>query len=408
MSSRHAIAGRRSKKRHDLGNRGVRHGLDRSLHVGRWNLFDAFVGFGRATLAIAFGGLVAGPIIDDAAAQTCDPYFYTLTNGTTANADHVMGNFNLVRDCANTLASGGTLTNTTLSGNPTVTGQLGIGTSTPSAELDVQGGRANISSGNPGAVVADPTGDDLVVSGSGQSGISILTSDSIAGNIYFGSPSNNVNMRVYAKHNAGSPFLEIEGGGGFTHFSSSGAVGIGTATPQAKLDVNGGAVKPGGGSWGTSSDRRLKKNIVPLTDALEKLTQLEGVQFEWRNPKEHELGLQAGLIAQDVEAVFPDWVFEADAKGADAALVGAEARTKILSFPHDFNAYLIEAIKELKARNLSLLERLGTLEARFQEQGDIIERLAATGRQQAAGLARLRHEVDALRGKANFTTAAAD
>lgn len=371
--------------------------MDRSLHVGGWNLFDAFVGCGRATLALAFGGLVAGPIIDSAAAQTCDPYVHTLTNGTTANADHVMGNFNLVRDCANTLASGGTLTNTTLSGNPTVTGQLGIGTSTPSAELDVQGGRANISSGNPGAVVADPTGDDLVVSGSGQSGISILTSDSIAGNIYFGSPSNNVNMRVYAKHNAGSPFLAIEGGGGFTRFSSSGSVGIGTATPQAKLDVNGGAVKPGGGSWGTSSDRRLKKNIVPLTDALDKLTQLEGVRFEWRNPKEHERGLQAGLIAQDVEAVFPDWVFEADAKGADAELVGAEARTKVLSFPHGFNAYLIEAIKELKARNLSLLERLEALEARSHEQGDIVE-----------SLAQLRHDVDALRGKANFTTAAAD
>lgn len=43
-----------------------------------------------------------------AMAQTCASYTYTLANGTTADASQVMGNFNTVRNCVNTLQSGGT------------------------------------------------------------------------------------------------------------------------------------------------------------------------------------------------------------------------------------------------------------------------------------------------------------
>jgi hypothetical protein len=59
-----------------------------------------------------------------------------------------------------------------------------------------------------------------------------------------------------------------------------------------------------------NSDERLKKNIEPLSAAVDRLLKLRGVSFEWKNPEEHEkrTGTQVGLIAQDVEKVFPQWV----------------------------------------------------------------------------------------------------
>ena len=60
------------------------------------------------------------------------------------------------------------------------------------------------------------------------------------------------------------------------------------------------------------SDRRLKKNIERLQGSLDKLMQLRGVTYEYIDPKSiNELaGERIGMIAQDVEEVFPDWVDE--------------------------------------------------------------------------------------------------
>ena len=60
------------------------------------------------------------------------------------------------------------------------------------------------------------------------------------------------------------------------------------------------------GTYDTSSDERIKKNINPIDDALEILSELNGVKFEWK-----ENGLpSAGVIAQDVEKVLPELVHE--------------------------------------------------------------------------------------------------
>lgn len=110
-------------------------------------------------------------------------------------------------------------------------------------------------------------------------------------------------------------------------------VGIGTLTPSEKLDVVGNVHATGTGVF--DSDRRLKKNIEPLKNALEKVSTLEGVTYEWNDPELHGgPGKQLGLIAQDVETVFPE-VVKTNRDGL-----------KLMNY-QGLIAPVIEAIKEL-------------------------------------------------------------
>jgi len=70
-------------------------------------------------------------------------------------------------------------------------------------------------------------------------------------------------------------------------------------------------------SFPTSSDRRLKTNIIPITDTLNKIKQVQPVYFEW-NEQYENMGRgvqgeqQIGIIAQEMEAVFPQLVIKWD------------------------------------------------------------------------------------------------
>lgn len=86
----------------------------------------------------------------------------------------------------------------------------------------------------------------------------------------------------------------------------AGNVGIGRTNPAYKLDVAGGVNASGG--YTQVSDRRLKENIAPLENALQKVSALEGVSFSWK-PGTFKAGQNdIGLIAQDVESVVPEVV----------------------------------------------------------------------------------------------------
>lgn len=98
------------------------------------------------------------------------------------------------------------------------------------------------------------------------------------------------------------------------------------------------------------SDKRLKKNIHTIKDALEKTSQLRGVSFEWKNDNA-DTGQKMGVIAQEVEKIFPDLVTE-DEKGYKSV-----SYTQLVGV-------LIEAIKELKKDNENLEKRLDILESK--------------------------------------------
>ena len=144
---------------------------------------------------------------------------------------------------------------------------------------------------------------------------------------------------------------------------ASGGVGIGTPNPQGfNLAVNGSAAKLGGGSWAVYSDRRLKKNIEPLSGALDRLLQLEGVSFEYSDPEHFSYveGIQMGMIAQEVENVFPEWVSENDGYKA-VTFRGFEALT--VESLRELRQEKDAEIARLKEENENIKNRLSALEA---------------------------------------------
>lgn len=64
------------------------------------------------------------------------------------------------------------------------------------------------------------------------------------------------------------------------------------------------------------SDLRLKTNIIPLTGVMEKLLQIKGIRFDWNSDINTGLllmpGRHIGVIAQEVEQVFPELVKTSD------------------------------------------------------------------------------------------------
>jgi len=106
----------------------------------------------------------------------------------------------------------------------------------------------------------------------------------------------------------------------------NGNVGIGTSAPSSKLEVCGNVRVIGtivaSGSITTSaiscpSDLRYKKNITPFENPIEKLMQVNAVQYSWKKEEFPNMNfndkLQTGFIAQDIEKIFPEMVFTDDA-----------------------------------------------------------------------------------------------
>jgi trimeric autotransporter adhesin len=117
--------------------------------------------------------------------------------------------------------------------------------------------------------------------------------------------------------------------------TSSGNVGIGTTSPEYKLTINGTAWSSSG-SW-TGSDIRWKKNISDFNNALIGILELNTVCYNLKTDEFPEMnfdsGNQIGLIAQDVEKVFPQLV-RTDDNGFKAVAYDR------------LSAILVEAVKE--------------------------------------------------------------
>gem|GEM_PF-400953 len=66
------------------------------------------------------------------------------------------------------------------------------------------------------------------------------------------------------------------------------------------------------GTLSQFSDVRLKNNIQPLEGVMNKIMQLNGVNYEWKDTQQMGDRLQLGLIAQDLEKVYPELITEVE------------------------------------------------------------------------------------------------
>ncbi len=138
---------------------------------------------------------------------------------------------------------------------------------------------------------------------------------------------------------------------------ANGNVGINQQNPTQLLEIDGNIKAT---TLILTSDAVLKENIAPLTNALDKISRLKGVSFEWKD-NTNDTRKHMGVIAQDVEKVFPEIVYgQEGAKGVD--------------YP-SLIAPLIEAVKELKTKNDVLSQELLKQSALISTQEEQIKSL---------------------------------
>ncbi|MEA2112841.1 MAG: tail fiber domain-containing protein, partial [Patescibacteria group bacterium] len=117
----------------------------------------------------------------------------------------------------------------------------------------------------------------------------------------------------------------------------TGNIGIGITNPSVTLDVIGSIEYTG--TITDVSDIRLKTNIIPLSNSLDKIIKLEGFTFEHKNKEKYGQVREAGISAQALQQVLPEAVSVIN----DNGYLGVDY-TQIIPL-------LIEGIKELRLEN---------------------------------------------------------
>ncbi len=201
-----------------------------------------------------------------------------------------------------------------------LTGSVGIGTTSPARLLHLSG------ASSAGARTTDTTNN---VTGE-------IRADDFQ--VFMGSISNH-DVRLMTN---GSSRLSV---------TTAGFVGIGTTSPGYQLHVSRSTdgdvaafsdlsgtctINPTDTALICSSDVRLKKEIATIPNALDRLTNLRGVNFLW-NHEEVGDDKHFGFIAQEVAQIFPEFVVP-DTRGYNMVNTNA------------FTPVIIESIKELNLK----------------------------------------------------------
>ena len=246
------------------------------------------------------------------------------------------------------------------------TGNVGIGTTTPSAFLTI----ADSSAGDPMfRIVSGTAGDTDAFNG----GYATEIRHSSGGAVFD-------NVLLYLDENAaGRDVLNIESlAGRVATFGSDGNVGINDTSPDFKLDVDGTVGFPGisAGAAGDTdaclnattneltdaaastcivSSIRFKENIETLRNNLDKLLQLRPVSYNYKpelDSSKVKRKPRIGLIAEEVERIDPRLVeYEED---------GVTPRT--IRYEEGIVTLLVGAIQDIWERMMGYESRLDRLE----------------------------------------------
>jgi hypothetical protein len=149
----------------------------------------------------------------------------------------------------------------------------------------------------------------------------------------------------------------------------SGNVGVGTITPTERLEVVGNILASG---TITPSDERYKTNIATLNNSLSKLMKLRGVSYTMKKEfvdKGFGEGIQIGVIAQEIEKLYPEIVItnkETGYKGVDYSkltpilIEATKEQQKTIEFQE-------KKIQKLENEDLLKQKRLNKLEKELEE-----------------------------------------
>ncbi|MEQ1733426.1 MAG: tail fiber domain-containing protein [Bacteroidia bacterium] len=189
---------------------------------------------------------------------------------------------------------------------------------------------------NRGAFVAIgtmPAVSKLTVTADGGDGITIQSTGADAGDLIFKEAGGFEKSRIYSNPTAGLTGLVV----------TTDLTVAGTVTASCGVLV--------------CSDLRYKKDIAPLKGTLSNILKLQGVNYYFKTnefkEKKFNPNLQIGVIAQDLEKVYPELV-SIDSEGY-----------KTVDYSK-FTPILIEAIKEQQQHITSLEEQLNQLNAKFE------------------------------------------
>ena len=180
---------------------------------------------------------------------------------------------------------------------------------------------------------------------SSNSGAAAPTTSLVAGQLFY--DTSNSKLQLYN----GSSFVDVSIGGGSVGLDSTDYISW-TNNTRTDFYVNGankfrmeadGDFHADGDviAYSTTiSDERLKTGISTVSNALEKVSQLNGVEFTRKNNGQRS----AGVIAQEVEKVLPQAIRE-----KKLPLQTGEEDTLYKTVEYDaLHSLYIEAIKELK------------------------------------------------------------
>jgi hypothetical protein len=250
-------------------------------------------------------------------------------------------------------------------------GKLLVGTSTTPASGEVRqilatGGAVFVelqnTSTNSGCTIGTASGDMRFFTNTGAVGSESYTErmriDS-NGVLLIGTTDSGFNSKVVVK----SPASWISNnyrsdsvtatGTGWNHF-----YGTSNSNSVANIIIYGnGNIQNANNSYGSLSDSKLKENIVDATPKLDKLMQVKVRNYNLKG--DYEKFKQIGVIAQELETVFPSLIEETADKDAEGNDLGTTTKAVKYSV---FVPMLIKAIQEQQAIITDLKSRIEALE----------------------------------------------